>query len=93
MAVALRFQRIGKPKKAFFRMVAIDSRKKRNGKPLEVLGHYDPLKIDEKMSVNEQRIQYWILQGARVSDTLKNLLKNQNIWSKVNNQKLIEISK
>lgn len=82
MAVALRFQRIGKTKRAFYRMVAIDVRKKRDAKPIEILGHYDPFKQNEKLSVKEDRLEYWISKGAKLSVTLKNLLKSQHILKK-----------
>ncbi len=82
MAVSLRFQRIGKPKKAAFRLVAIDARSSRDGKPIEVLGHYDPFKDENKLTVNAEKLKYWISQGALVSVTLKNLLRIQKTLQK-----------
>lgn len=79
MSVTLRFQRVGKPKRAFYRMVAIDTRKKRDAKPIEVLGNYDPFKQSDKLKVDKDRLKYWISKGAKLSVTLKNLLKNQRI--------------
>ena len=79
MAVVLRFQRIGKPKRAFYRMVAIDLRKRRDGRPIEVLGNYDPFKKSEKLKVNQDRLKYWVSKGAQLSVTLRNLLKDQKI--------------
>jgi len=84
MAVAVRFQRVGKIKHAFYRMVAIDSRKRRDGKPLEVLGHYNPSAQDApKLTVHNDRITYWLQKGARPSETVKSLLKAQRLWDAV----------
>ena len=82
MSVMLRFQRIGRPKKAYFRLVAIDKRSKRNGKTLEVLGQYDP-KNAKRIQVQEERISHWISQGAQASDSVRTLLAEAGIWSKV----------
>lgn len=77
MTVRLRMQRLGKPKRPFYRLVAIDQRSKRDGKPIEVLGQYDPMAVDQKLSnVNQERMQYWLKQGAQASKTVSLLLKS-----------------
>ncbi|MDR1928889.1 MAG: 30S ribosomal protein S16 [Endomicrobium sp.] len=75
MAVRLRLQRIGKLKKPYYRIVAIDQRTKRDGKPLEILGQYDPMLLDNKININVDRLNYWINVGAKTSDTLSALFK------------------
>lgn len=72
MAVKIRLARIGKKKAPFYRIVAIDSRKKRDGEFLEDLGTYDALKTS-LVNFNEERINYWISQGAQPTLTVKKL--------------------
>jgi small subunit ribosomal protein S16 len=71
--VAIRFQRYGRKKSPFYRLVAIDSRKRRDGAPIEYLGWYDPLK--KEANLNAPLIKKWLSQGAQPSDTVENLLK------------------
>lgn len=74
MAVKIRLARIGKKNAPFYRIVAIDSRKKRDGASLEILGTYNPL-TGELMQFNNDGINAWIKQGATPSDTVKRLQK------------------
>eukprot|EP00882_Tetradesmus_deserticola_P000809 GHRQ01000881.1.p1 GENE.GHRQ01000881.1~~GHRQ01000881.1.p1 ORF type:complete len:123 (+),score=36.58 GHRQ01000881.1:166-534(+) len=71
--VAIRFQRYGRKKAPFYRLVAIDSRDRREGRPIEYLGWYDPLK--KETNLNAPAIKKWLTVGAQPSDTVKNLLK------------------
>ena len=77
MSVRIRLQRIGRPKRAYYRVVAIDQRAKRNGKPIEILGQYDPVLQENKLSVKQDRVEYWLKNGAKPSDTVSNLIKKQ----------------
>ena len=56
MSVRIRLQRIGRPKRAYYRVVAIDQRAKRNGKPIEILGQYDPVLQENKLNVKQDRV-------------------------------------
>jgi small subunit ribosomal protein S16 len=73
MAVKLRLARVGKTNAPFFRVVAIDSRKKRDGAFLENLGTYDPK--GKFVQFHEERIAYWVSQGAIQTDAFKKLHK------------------
>jgi small subunit ribosomal protein S16 len=75
MAVHLRLQRIGKPKRPFYRVVAIDQRAKRDGKPIEILGQYDPKAEENKLNVNMERVSYWLGTGAKPTETVSVLIK------------------
>lgn len=77
MAVAIRLQRVGKPKQPYYRVVAIDRRQAPQGKPIEILGSYNPRagKAKEKIRVKQERVDYWIKTGARPSETVASLLK------------------
>jgi small subunit ribosomal protein S16 len=71
--VAIRFQRFGRKKAPFYRLVAIDHRARRDGRPLEYLGWYDPLK--KETNLNAPAIKQWLSTGAQPSETVRNLLK------------------
>ena len=75
MTVRLRLQRQGKPKRPYYRLVAIDQRAKRDGKPIEILGQYDPLPEQKVIKINRDRVDYWLKQGAQVSKTVSSLIK------------------
>jgi len=74
LAVKIRMRRLGKKKRAFFRMVAIDSRMSRDGRFLEILGHYNPIEKPATIKVFEDRLVYWLNQGAEMSSTVKTLM-------------------
>ena len=74
MAVAIKMKRIGKSLYPVYRIVAIDSKKRTGGKPLEELGHYDP-RDKKNILLKMERINYWIKIGAVVSATVKSLIK------------------
>jgi len=76
MAVKIRFSRIGKKGEPFYRIVAIDGRRKRDGISLEVLGTYDPLK-GQLVQFHQERVDFWVSQGAVVSDAVKKVQKLQ----------------
>lgn len=82
MSVKLRLRRMGKKKQPFYRIVAIDSRTARDGRYIENLGTYDPLKNPAEITVQEDRALYWLGQGAQPSDTVKSFLKRKGILLK-----------
>jgi small subunit ribosomal protein S16 len=75
MTVRLRLQRLGKPKRPYYRLVAIHQKERRNGKPIENLGKYDPMAVTDKVLLNSDRIDYWLKNGAKCSETVAGLLK------------------
>ena len=77
MSVRIRLQRIGRPKRPYYRVVAIDQRAKRNGKPIEILGQYDPALAENKISIKQDRYDYWVKIGAKPSDTVSVLMKKK----------------
>ena len=74
MAVKIRFSRIGKKNRPYWRIVAVDSQKKRDGACLENLGTYDPIK-HQVIQFHKERIQAWIAQGAEPSPAVMKLIK------------------
>ena len=75
MAVVLRMTRRGAKKKPFYRIVAADSRSPRDGKFLEMLGTYDPLKSENNIKIDSEKVASWIKKGAKPSETVASLLK------------------
>lgn len=76
MAVKIRLARVGKKGVPISRIVAVDSRKKRDGEFIENLGTYNPLN-HEVVQFHKDRIDYWLSQGAIATDTVKKIYKMQ----------------
>jgi small subunit ribosomal protein S16 len=77
--LAIRLARIGKKKHPFYRIVVLDKRKPRNGRTVEVVGTYDPLKNPAAITLETERIKYWLGCGAQPSDTVRSFLTAQKI--------------
>ncbi|MBF0213889.1 MAG: 30S ribosomal protein S16 [Magnetococcales bacterium] len=75
MAVRIRMQRRGSKKRPFYAVVAADSRMPRDGRFLEKLGVFNPLKETDRVSLNMDRVNHWIGVGAVPSDTVERLIK------------------
>jgi small subunit ribosomal protein S16 len=75
MATVIRLRREGTKNRPFFRIVATDSRMPRDGRFLELLGTYDPLKEGANYTIKKERIEYWLSTGAKPSDTVRSILK------------------
>lgn len=75
MPVRIRLMRFGRKKRPFYRIVAADSRSPRDGKFLDVLGYYDPLKKPFEVKVDEQKVRIWLERGAEPTETVRALLK------------------
>lgn len=73
--VRLRLTRLGRKKLPFYRVVATDSRNQRDGKNIEVLGYYDPMKQPAEVKIDLSRVDYWLGVGASPSDTVSHLIK------------------
>jgi small subunit ribosomal protein S16 len=69
----IRLARFGAKKKPFYRIVVIEKERARNGRNLEVVGHYDPLGNPAKVNLKHERIEYWTKNGAQLSDTVRRL--------------------
>jgi small subunit ribosomal protein S16 len=72
----IRLARIGKKKRPFYRVVVTEKTRPRNGRFVEIVGTYDPLKKPAVVDVNSERVQYWLSKGAQPSDTVRSLLRN-----------------
>jgi len=77
--LAIRLARFGKKKQPFYRIVVLDKRKPRNGRTVEIVGTYDPLKNPALIQLNAERVKYWLSVGAQPSDTVRSFLTAQKI--------------
>ena len=77
--LAIRLSRIGKKKRPFYRVVVTEKTRPRNGRFLEIVGTYDPLKKPAEIKLDAERIKYWLGCGAQPSDTVRSFLRNQKI--------------
>lgn len=81
MAVRIRLARTGRTNRPYFRVGAFDARTRRDGSPIEYVGHYDPLQKDFNAGVHLDldRVKYWIDHGAKCSETVASFLKRKGM--------------
>jgi len=75
LAVRIRLSRVGATKRPSYRVVAIDSRRPRDGRALEILGYYDPLTEPATVQIDGERLAAWVSKGALPSATVAKLIK------------------
>jgi small subunit ribosomal protein S16 len=80
--VKIRLMRMGAKKAPTYRIVVADSRTRRDGRDIEVLGNYIPTKDPAIVNFNEERTLYWLGQGAKPSDTVRNILSKAGVMTK-----------
>jgi small subunit ribosomal protein S16 len=76
--LSIRLRRTGTTKRPYYRVVVADSRAWRDGRFVEILGHYDPRRNPAIVKIDAERARYWISKGARPSDTVRSLLKRKD---------------
>ena len=79
MAVVIRLKTMGTKKKIKHRLVVTDSRFPRNGRFLEEVGYWDPSKEPAIVKIKSERVEHWIKNGAKPSDTVKSILKKAGV--------------
>ncbi len=87
MAVKIRLKRLGAKKSPFYRIVVADSRSPRDGRIIEEVGTYNPVAQPAIVDINEESVLKWLQDGAKPSDTVRNLFSNQGIMEKYHNAK------
>ncbi len=75
--LSIRLRRTGSTKRPYYRVVVADSRSWRDGRFVEVLGHYDPRRDPAVVKIDSERANYWLGKGAKASDTVRSLLKRE----------------
>ncbi|ASS91584.1 30S ribosomal protein S16 [Aeribacillus pallidus] len=87
MAVKIRLKRMGAKKSPFYRIVVADSRSPRDGRFIETIGTYNPVKDPAEVKIDEELALKWLQNGAKPSDTVRNLFSKQGIMEKFHNVK------
>jgi small subunit ribosomal protein S16 len=82
LAVRLRLRRIGRKKLPIYKVVAADVRSPRDGRFIESVGQYEPLRTSNIVQFKEDRVIYWLKNGAQPTNTVKNLLQKEGLWLK-----------
>ena len=82
MAVKIRLKRMGKIRQPYYRVVVVDSRKKRDGRVIEEIGKYHPKDEPSLIEVTSDRAQYWLSVGAQPTEAVEALLKVTGDWQK-----------
>jgi small subunit ribosomal protein S16 len=77
--VAIRLRRTGKTKQPSYRVVVADKRSPRDGKFIEIIGHYNPIRQPKELVIDASRARYWLGVGAQPSDVVVRLLKEINV--------------
>lgn len=75
MALKIRLTRMGSKKRPFYRIVAMNSQARRDGRALDVVGHYNPMVDPVEIKVDKEKVQLWLDRGAQPTETVKALLK------------------
>ena len=79
MAVKIRLTRMGKKKNPFYRIVVADQRTRRDGAPIEEIGYYNPMTEPADIKIDAEKAQKWLANGAQPTDTVRALLKKNEI--------------
>ena len=82
MSVKIRLKRMGKKKKPFYRFVAADSRRARDGRFIEMLGYYDPMTEPENINIDYDKVYNWLDKGAQCSENVSSLFKRIGVFEK-----------
>lgn len=77
--VKIRLTRLGAHKKPFYRLIVADSRARRDGPFIEILGTYDPLKEPSEIKIDLEKAKYWLQKGAQATDTAKKLMQRAGV--------------
>jgi len=81
--VKIRLRRMGRKNRPFYRVVVADSRSPRDGKFIDIIGHYDPLTDPATISIDGEKALKWLKDGAQPTDTVRSLLNKLGIINKV----------
>jgi small subunit ribosomal protein S16 len=83
MAVRIRLTRVGATKQPAYRVVVMDGRNARDGRAIEILGHYNPRTDPVEFAVDAEKTKSWLAKGAQPSDTVARLLRDAGVMPKI----------
>ncbi len=81
MALRLRLKKGGEKKRPFYRLIAIDKEERRDGRALDYLGYYNPMVEPNEVKIDQERVRYWMNEGAKPTETVRSLLKKVGYYS------------
>ena len=84
MAVKIRLRRMGAKKNPFYRIVVADSRSPRDGRFIEEIGYYNPLTEPKTVKIDDEKAARWLKNGAKPTDTVDRLFRENDIYTKLN---------
>ncbi|WP_161879223.1 30S ribosomal protein S16 [Alkalibacterium sp. MB6] len=87
MAVKIRMKRMGSKRNPFYRLVVADSRSPRDGRIIEQVGTYNPVSEPAQVKIDEELVMKWLRDGAKPSETVRNLLSKQGIMTRFHEEK------
>lgn len=87
MALKIRLTRIGSRHRPFFRLVVVDSRARRDGRSVSILGYYNPLAQPHQLKIHQEAVLDWLSKGAQPTETVRSLLKQTGVWKRYQLQK------
>lgn len=87
MATKIRLMRLGRKKRPFYRIVVADSKARRDGNFIEILGYYNPMPNPAEIKIDAEKAADWLQKGAQPTDTVKNILSKEGILAKVHEVK------
>ena len=87
MAVKLRLKRMGAKRSPYYRIIVADSRSPRDGRFIDQVGTYNPMKADDKYTIKEAETIEWLNKGAQPTDTVKSILTTTGVWAKYKESK------
>jgi len=82
VATKIRLMRLGRKKRPFYRIVVCDSRERRNGNFIEILGYYNPMPEVAEIKIDEEKALGWLQTGAQPTDTVRSILSKQGVMTK-----------
>jgi len=74
MAIKIRLRRQGRTNRPFYRLIVADSKERRDGKYIEMLGWYNPVQEDNNLSIKDDRVRYWLERGAQLTEKVETLV-------------------
>jgi small subunit ribosomal protein S16 len=89
MSITIRLTRIGKKNSPAYRVVVSNTKDKRNGKSLDILGHYNPTDSKSKFEIDKEKYAAWVGKGAMVSDAVKQLLEGKYSYTPYRSKKAV----
>jgi small subunit ribosomal protein S16 len=85
--VKIRLTRLGKRKMPFYRVIVIESNKRRDGRYIESLGFYDPINDQNSSKLDTEKAVYWLLNGAQPTDTVKDIFTKYGVLEKYDRER------